>query len=429
MSAIKPSSLKVVELRQELSKRGLATKGKKDELVARLTEALAAENSTQEQQESQLEQQQTEVSPSTEAVVNKEEQAAEKSTESKPVNKPVEEETSAIEKHSDTISTHQSSDTPSAKESTEGSHDQPMKEAVEIAQVDEKSVENDQTMEETNETSANDMKEKEESKPTESSTIANQSDQKQKEEVSAYPTDVSTNNPADETTNDDTTLKRKAETIDEEKPEKKAKTNESNDDEIKSSAIFVKGFVRPLIIRQVQDLFGKYGNIKRFWMDTIKTHCYVMYETDAEANEAFSKVNGITFPPDTGKTLSVGGLTSEQAEQLIGFEQSAAERRIRVDWEANIEKVKAGEELVSTPDSSSRKTRTMGIGQIAKQLAQAATPAVTASRTPTPTTEKAQSDSNLALEDLFKKTKALPALYYLPVSEEVAKERLARLLK
>ena len=38
---IDPSSLKVVELREELKKLGLATKGKKAELIERLTEALA----------------------------------------------------------------------------------------------------------------------------------------------------------------------------------------------------------------------------------------------------------------------------------------------------------------------------------------------------------------------------------------------------
>lgn len=48
------------------------------------------------------------------------------------------------------------------------------------------------------------------------------------------------------------------------------------DNEIVSSAIIVKGFVRPLIIRQAQDLFAKYGKVKRFWMDSIKTHCYVI---------------------------------------------------------------------------------------------------------------------------------------------------------
>lgn len=45
--------------------------------------------------------------------------------------------------------------------------------------------------------------------------------------------------------------------------------------DLQSSALYVKGFVRPLIIRSVQELFGKYGKVKRFWMDSIKTHCYV----------------------------------------------------------------------------------------------------------------------------------------------------------
>ena len=41
-----PASLKVVELRAELSNRNLSTKGKKNELVARLTEAMEAEQAT-----------------------------------------------------------------------------------------------------------------------------------------------------------------------------------------------------------------------------------------------------------------------------------------------------------------------------------------------------------------------------------------------
>ena len=43
MSNIDPSSLKVVELREELKKRGKDTKGKKAELVERLELALEAE--------------------------------------------------------------------------------------------------------------------------------------------------------------------------------------------------------------------------------------------------------------------------------------------------------------------------------------------------------------------------------------------------
>jgi hypothetical protein len=37
-----------------------------------------------------------------------------------------------------------------------------------------------------------------------------------------------------------------------------------------------KGFVRPLILRHVEELIKKYGQVKKFWMDGIKTHCYVI---------------------------------------------------------------------------------------------------------------------------------------------------------
>ena len=55
MSDLKPSSLKVVELRAELSKRSLPTKGKKDELVTRLTEALEAEENNSSNSEQVIE--------------------------------------------------------------------------------------------------------------------------------------------------------------------------------------------------------------------------------------------------------------------------------------------------------------------------------------------------------------------------------------
>lgn len=90
-----------------------------------------------------------------------------------------------------------------------------------------------------------------------------------------------------------------------------------------------------------------------------------------EAKLAYEHVNGIVFPKDTGKVLSVGGLSPEQVDELIEFEQSAAERRVRVDWEATIEKVKSGKSLPpSSTNENTRKARSIGIGQIAKQLAQ-----------------------------------------------------------
>lgn len=46
-----------------------------------------------------------------------------------------------------------------------------------------------------------------------------------------------------------------------------------------TNAVYIKGFVRPLILRHVEELIKKYGQVKKFWMDSIKTHCYVIVST------------------------------------------------------------------------------------------------------------------------------------------------------
>lgn len=128
---------------------------------------------------------------------------------------------------------------------------------------------------------------------------------------------------------------------------------------------------------------------------------------------------------------------------MIEYEQSAAERRLRVDWEASVEKVKSGGSLPSSPSTdNTRKARLIGMGQIAKQLAQgisfkkkvvcshwnplyflAAEPVAAPSRQ----IEVARPPKERTLEDLFCKTKTLPHLYYLPVSEEEAKIKLSKI--
>jgi hypothetical protein len=55
---------------------------------------------------------------------------------------------------------------------------------------------------------------------------------------------------------------------------------------------------------------------------------------------------------------------------LIEYEQSAAEQHLRSNWEEMVLKVKSGEALPSSPTLDVKKSRSVGIGQIAKQLAQ-----------------------------------------------------------
>lgn len=110
MSPIDPSSLKVVDLRAELSKRNLPTKGKKDELIERLTEALESETD-EKSDEPLIEQPKEQVTE--EALIEK--QDALEDSEEKPVEKPEETPIESPKEEVNTQHVEQSSETTAEK--------------------------------------------------------------------------------------------------------------------------------------------------------------------------------------------------------------------------------------------------------------------------------------------------------------------------
>lgn len=99
-----------------------------------------------------------------------------------------------------------------------------------------------------------------------------------------------------------------------------------------------------------------------------------------------------------------------------------------------INKIKSGEKLTSSASSNddSRRFRSIGIGQITKQLAQAAEPNINSSSSSITATPKSlppvqHKQKEISLDDLFKKTKSLPQLYYLPNTDQEAKIKLEKL--
>jgi apoptotic chromatin condensation inducer in the nucleus len=42
-----------------------------------------------------------------------------------------------------------------------------------------------------------------------------------------------------------------------------------------TTSLRIDKFVRPFTLKAVQELLGKTGSVQSFWMDHIKTHCYV----------------------------------------------------------------------------------------------------------------------------------------------------------
>ncbi|KAJ3123888.1 hypothetical protein HK098_001588 [Nowakowskiella sp. JEL0407] len=85
-----------------------------------------------------------------------------------------------------------------------------------------------------------------------------------------------------------------------------------------TDTIIVRNFVRPLKLPDVRTLLEKYGELKFFWMDKIKTHCYAAYSTIQEASHAREDIFGIVFPDTSfGRALQTDFITEENAQKQI----------------------------------------------------------------------------------------------------------------
>ncbi|KAF7721988.1 hypothetical protein EC973_003870 [Apophysomyces ossiformis] len=473
MPTIVPSSLRVVDLRAELLKRKLPTKGKKDELIARLEEALKnevseEEGTTEEQNDSKLDEQ-----GETKVKEKEEEKVVQQGGKMEPAQQQDEVKATEPVKEVTPIAETRSKEPPAAEtgldqvedsgnKEMEVDHERGMKrkrqedssklgksltisllvirpKAEPVSKAEEPAAIKD-TDEQAEET-IHDRPSKvlpETAKPEE----VKKAEEESTEKVEGPVEQKEIRKDTEEGKSSIVAERRKeAEKITEVGSAESKKETRT----ISTSAIFIKGFLRPLIIRHVQEFIGKFGTVKRFWMDAIKTHCYVVYESQEEAQKAFDGIDGVVFPADTGRKLSVGGLTPEQAEVLIEQEQSAAEKRIRIDWEAAIKSVLESKgdpaAAVSQIDTApARRSRPLGITAIAKQLQKAATAPIqqqpilqSEPEASLPVPEEAQlvepqeASQSLSLDQLFRKTTTVPPLYYLTVPEEVAKKRMETL--
>ncbi|KAG1103690.1 hypothetical protein G6F42_017189 [Rhizopus arrhizus] len=290
MSDIKPSSLKVVDLRAELSKRGLSTKGKKDELVARLTEALATDNDSSNNQPAIEELKEVEEKEAASAVEEQQEQAIQEITDTITTNKDTAQDAVVEESKEEQLIVQPAEEiiVRPAEEVIEKPAEEIVEEPAEdvTAKLAEDVVEKpaEEVIVQVTELVAEKTQEEVVEKADE------QVIEKPQEQLIERPDEQMIEKPQEElipkpdeqlieaqTNDSDSGLKRKRLENDAHEDEKRLKTVQETTSEVTSgtASLYIKGFVRPLIIKHVQELLAKYGTVKRFWMDSIKTHCYV----------------------------------------------------------------------------------------------------------------------------------------------------------
>ncbi|CAH0492862.1 unnamed protein product [Peronospora farinosa] len=144
----------------------------------------------------------------------------------------------------------------------------------------------------------------------------------------------------------------------------------------KTLTIRIDNFVRPFTLNAVKELVQEFGSFveEGFWMDAIKTHCFVTYLTSEIAEKARAALDGKVWPPENGRSLSV---------KLI----NCTAMEVAQHGEANI------------PDQAKSK--------ISSGVQSAQRPKVT-------------------IDEFFQKTETKPVLYYLPLTDEQIKQKKER---
>jgi hypothetical protein len=89
-----------------------------------------------------------------------------------------------------------------------------------------------------------------------------------------------------------------------------------------TNTLHIKNFARPFTIQNLQTMLLEYGTIVSFWMDPIKTHCFVTYESTLAASEALNNLHNKVWPSVMGRPLIAEPISQERSQELIHIEIS-----------------------------------------------------------------------------------------------------------
>lgn len=84
-----------------------------------------------------------------------------------------------------------------------------------------------------------------------------------------------------------------------------------------NNIVHISNFVRPFTVPAVKDLVSQFGRMTEFWMDHLRTNCYVHYETPTAAGECLRRLEGLKWPFETGKCLKVTLSNSDDMKLAI----------------------------------------------------------------------------------------------------------------
>ncbi|KAK4869413.1 hypothetical protein LT330_005795 [Penicillium expansum] len=207
-----------------------------------------------------------------------------------------------------------------------------------------------------------------------------------------------------------------------------------------TSALYIDGLMRPLQPTALRKHLASLAStpetsdsdaIIDFYLDAIKTHCFVSFTSPAAASRVRSAVHGTVWPNERNrKNLRADFIPDEKIKEWIETEEKSRDRAgAAARWEVRYETSDDGTtatlaEVGSAPsgrrESGFNRTPPLGPRRDIEQFGRRPSNAPLA--VPAPPSRPGQGFK--PLDELFESTTTKPKLYYLPVPRPVADKRL-----
>lgn len=205
-----------------------------------------------------------------------------------------------------------------------------------------------------------------------------------------------------------------------------------------TSSIYIRDLMRPLqplsLKNHLQELATPAGEelsgerLVDFFLDSIKTHCFALFDSVSTASRVRSKLHGAVWPNERDrKPLWVDFIPDQKFSEWVRTEQESAAGRDTQRWEVFYEKTDDGVQAILQDARNGARS-----GHQPTAPARRHSPDAESRRGSQPSgappaqLQQSSGKGFQALDDRFKSTKTKPKLYYLPVSRDIVDKRLAQ---
>ncbi len=225
-----------------------------------------------------------------------------------------------------------------------------------------------------------------------------------------------------------------------------------------SNVLHISNLTRPFTLPQLKELLSKYGRILRkgsddyFWINPVKSHCYVAFEKEEGARLAREALHNTSWPQSNPKQLHIEyskmdelvlhmnsdkpvalappskTSTHEKSSSAVNGSEKSHESKEPTESKAKREQTTTKTSSVrewdlpklNRPRSRSPAKERPHISTTTSSENKKDKPISTNNKPPV---EQEKQQQPKTLDDLFRKTKTAPFIYWLPLTEEQYLER------